>query len=98
MQIKGVYMKAVITKSELYDIEINDVIYKGFTKVDTWSGLAKYRNKDGEVIATDSFVDGLFSWMMAPHKGDVNSDEISIIMASPCFHIGNEDEQTNKKD
>ena len=87
MTNKGVYkMKAKITKSELFDIEINGFTHKGFTKVDTWSGLAKYKNKDGEVIATDSFVDGLFNWMLAPHKGIVNTDEtFSIIMASPFF-------------
>lgn len=97
MTNKGVYMKVKITKSELYDIEINNLVHKGFTKVDVWSGLAKYRNKDGEIIATDSFIDGLFSWMMAPHKGEVNQDEITIIMASPCFQeLSNE--QTNKKD
>ena len=78
-------MKVKITKSELYDIEINGLIHKGFTKVDTWSGLAKYRNKDGEVIATDSFIDGMFDWMLAPHKGKVTSDEINIVMLSPCF-------------
>lgn len=90
-------MKAKITKSELYDIEINGLIHKGFTKVDTWSGLAKYRNNVGEIIATDSFVDGLFSWMLSPHKGEVNQDEINIIMASPVFQeVINE--QTNQKD
>lgn len=78
-------MKAEITRSELFDIKISGLTHKGFTKVDTWSGMAKYRNKDGEVIATDSFIEGMFSWMMAPHKGKVNSDEITIIMASPCF-------------
>ena len=90
-------MKVKIVRSELFDIEINGLIHKGFTKVDTWSGLANYRNKDGEIIATDSFVDGLFSWLMSPHKDGVASEEIVAIMASPVFQeVSNE--QTNKKD
>ena len=77
-------MKAKISKSEIYDIEIRGVIHQGFRKVDTWNGLAKYQKEGQTIIAIDD--KELFGGMFGELFGGANKDnELEIVMASPSL-------------
>lgn len=75
-------MKASITRSESFDIEILGVLHKGFTKKDEWNGLVLYENNDGKVIATNEFEDDTFAFLMTKKE---DQGEAVIIKASPFF-------------
>ncbi len=80
-------MKAKIQKVELFNIEINGVTHKGFEKIESWRGLACYKNKDGEIIATEYPGDNPIDWVfdMIGGKPTNEDQEVVIISASPCF-------------
>ncbi len=75
-------MKAKITKSAMFDIEIDGTMHHGFTVVSEWNGLVEYENKDGKVIATNEFEEDAFAFLMAK-KDDIG--ETVIIKAAPFF-------------
>ena len=78
-------MKAKIQKVELFNIEINGVTHKGFEKIESWRGLACYKNKDGQIIANDFGDKTPFDWILFPGDKKAEPQEIIIITASPCF-------------
>ena len=75
-------MKAKITKSERFSIEIDGIIYCDFEEKEEWNGLVLYENKEGKVIATNVFADDVFAFLMTKPKTE---GETVIIKASPCF-------------
>ena len=75
-------MKAKITKSERFDIEINGVTYHDFEVKEEWNGLVLYQNKEGKVIATNEFEDDTLGFLMTKPETE---GEAVIIKASPCF-------------
>jgi hypothetical protein len=75
-------MKAKITKSESFDIEINSTTHYGFKIKEEWNGLILYENENGKVIATNVFTDEGFAFLMTKPKTE---GETVIIKASPFF-------------
>lgn len=80
-------MKAKIQKVEMFNIEINGVTHEGFTKTETWKGMACYKNKDGEIVGSNFGGRAPFDWIF--HQIDVDKkdepEEFIIISASPHF-------------
>ena len=75
-------MKAKISRSERFDININGTLHCGFKVKSEWNGLVEYENKDGKVIATNEFENDVFSFLMTKPETE---GEAVIVKAAPFF-------------
>jgi hypothetical protein len=60
-------------------------VHCGFEVKSEWNGLVEYENKDGKVIATNEFEDGVFAFLMTKPETE---GEAVIIKAAPFFCQG----------
>ena len=79
--------QSAIRKVSGYTITIRGVEYEGFKKVDTWNGLACYKNHLGKVIVNDlvtNAVNDLFAEMFGD-LFNLHSGEVTIVAADNVF-------------
>ncbi len=72
-----------IEEVKSYNINIYGSTYKGFTVDSEWEQLICYKNEMGKVIALNH--KGIFDNIFPDLGIKPKEDELTILMASPCF-------------
>lgn len=77
-------MKVKLVTRKVYSIMINDVVVDTFEQTDSWEGMKKLTNDDGEtiIVSSEPTLSGFFSRLF---EEETQSIEVDVVKASPSL-------------